>query len=242
MALVNADAKGLEIVCIAYLSQDPVLMKELIEGVDIHAANMKAFNLPSRLIAKVFIFRLIYGGSAYSYTHDPDFESVGLNEKQWQKVIDAFYFKYKRIAQWHQEIVAEAMQNGFLTMPTGRIYQYELLRNYKGELTAPRTQILNFPVQGLGADLMSIARVSFYKRFKNENINGILINTVHDSIVVDTLVREVRRVESIFNSVFFDLPLNFKRIFGVEFNLPLKCEISVGPNMHDLVEIGLDNP
>jgi DNA polymerase I-like protein with 3'-5' exonuclease and polymerase domains len=95
-------------------------------------------------------------------------------------------------------------------------------------------------VQGLGADLMSIARVSFYKRFKNENINGILINTVHDSIVVDTLAREVRRVESIFNSVFFDLPLNFKRIFGVEFNLPLKCEISVGPNMHDLTEIVVD--
>src|ERR1039458_6085231 len=116
--IIKADAKGLEIVCIAYLSQDPVLMKELIDGVDIHAANMKAFNLPSRLIAKVFIFRLIYGGSAYSYAHDPDFESVGLNEKQWQKVIDACYFKYKRIAQCHQEIAEEAMRTRFLVLPT----------------------------------------------------------------------------------------------------------------------------
>src|ERR1035437_2329162 len=112
--IIKADAKGLEIVCIAFLSQDPVLMKELVDGIDIHAANQKAFGLPSRLVAKVFIFRLIYGGSAYSYSRDPDFTGVSDSEKFWQRVIDSFYFKYKRIAQWHQEIVQEAMKNGRL--------------------------------------------------------------------------------------------------------------------------------
>lgn len=74
--IIQADAKGLETYCVAYLSQDQVLMKELIEGLDVHGSNQEAFGLPSRLIAKVFVFRLIYGGSAYSYAHDPDFMGV----------------------------------------------------------------------------------------------------------------------------------------------------------------------
>ena len=55
--LLNYDVKGLEVVAAAYLSQDPVLMKELEDGVDIHSANETLFNLPSRLVAKVLKFR-----------------------------------------------------------------------------------------------------------------------------------------------------------------------------------------
>lgn len=55
--LVNVDVKSLEIVVAATLSQDRVLMQELIDGVDIHLMNQNLLNLPSRLIAKLFVFR-----------------------------------------------------------------------------------------------------------------------------------------------------------------------------------------
>jgi len=55
--LINADVKGLEIVAAAFLSRDPVLIGEILNGVDIHLENQKRFNLPSRLIAKTFVFR-----------------------------------------------------------------------------------------------------------------------------------------------------------------------------------------
>jgi DNA polymerase I-like protein with 3'-5' exonuclease and polymerase domains len=59
--IINADAKGLEVVCAAYLSGDKVLTKELWDGVDIHGGNQKAFHLPEgkegRLIAKILVFR-----------------------------------------------------------------------------------------------------------------------------------------------------------------------------------------
>ena len=55
--LVNIDVSGLEVVCAAYLSQDPVLMDELLTGKDIHTDNQQKFGLPSRLIAKVLKFR-----------------------------------------------------------------------------------------------------------------------------------------------------------------------------------------
>jgi DNA polymerase I-like protein with 3'-5' exonuclease and polymerase domains len=55
--LVAGDVKGLEIVCAAELSKDPVLCKEIIDKEDIHGNNQKAFGLPSRLISKIFKFR-----------------------------------------------------------------------------------------------------------------------------------------------------------------------------------------
>ena len=88
--LLNADAKALEWVCAAYLSQDKKAIQEIHGEIDQHTDNQTRFGLPSRLIAKTFVFRLIYGGSAYSYANDPNFKEIG-NEAYWQHVIDEFY-------------------------------------------------------------------------------------------------------------------------------------------------------
>lgn len=59
--LLQADAKALEWVCASYLSQDPIAMEEVLNNVDQHSDNQERFGLPSRLVAKTFVFRLIYG-------------------------------------------------------------------------------------------------------------------------------------------------------------------------------------
>lgn len=179
----------------------------------------------------------MYGGSAYSYANDPDFTDVSSSEKFWQKVIDAFYNKYYGFYEWHTQIVKEAMQNGRLIMPTGRIYTYEPKRDFRGDLKAPETIIKNYGVQGTGADIMSLARLSFYRRFKLASINGVLVNTVHDSIVCDVHPDDVQKVVNIFHEVFRDLPANFEKIFGVPFDLPMSCEVGVGENMKELTEV-----
>lgn len=228
--ILQADAKSLEWIVGAYLSQDKVAMDEIWNEIDQHSLNQKAFGLPSRLIAKKFVFRLMYGGSAYSYANDPDFTDVSRSEKFWQKVIDKFYEKYYGLARWHTEIVQQVTLTGQLVMPTGRVYKFE--RDKRGEW--PVTTIKNYPVQGLGADLMSIARVSFMRRFKNENFSGVLVNTVHDSIVVDLPEAEIKKCVKLFDNVFADIPTNFRKLFGVEFNLPLRAECSCGSNMKEL--------
>lgn len=233
-----------EVYCGAYLSQDKILMQELRDGLDIHGINQReVLNLGShdegRLIAKIFLFRLMYGGSAYSYAHDSDFMGVSTSEKYWQKIIDAFYEKYKGFRDWHTRILRQATEQGYLIMPTGRRYNFKLKRNFRGEFEAPQTLIKNYPVQGLGADVMSIARVSFYRRFNAEQVKGLVVNTIHDSIGCDVPSEELNHVASLFHSVFDDLPSNFQRVFGVEFNLPLRCEVKVGKNMMEMEEYKL---
>lgn len=227
--LLQADAKALEWVCASFLSQDKVAIKEIWDNVDQHTDNQKRFNLPSRLIAKTFVFRLIYGGSAYSYAHDPNFKDIG-GEIFWEGVIREFYNKYQDLEKWHTSIVNEVKRTRKLIMPTGREYHYEPVIKY-GNSTWPRTKILNYPVQGLGADLMTIARVSLSNRLKG--IEGVkLVNTVHDSIILDfdDKVCDNISLVKLVDKCFTDVPANFEKLFGVKFNLPMRVECQVGPD------------
>ena len=235
--LVNVDAKAIEWVVAAFLSQDEVAINEIILGVDQHNDNQTRFKLPSRLIAKTFVFRLIYGGQAYSYANDFNFMSVSSSERFWQKVIDAFYEKYKGLEDWHTRILQNTRETGSLEIPSGRIFEFNPEVTPFGDLKWPRTTILNYPVQGLAADIMSIIRVSFYTLWKKEKIDGYLVSTVHDSIIVDINPKELHKVAALFFQVFNDLPKNFSNYFGVDFNLPTRCEISYGKNLKDLTEI-----
>lgn len=231
--LLQADAKALEWVCATYLSQDPVAYKEIWNNADQHTDNQQRFGLPSRLIAKTFVFRLIYGGSAYSYANDPNFKDIG-GEKYWQTVIDQFYEKYGGLGEWHRRIFDEAKRDRKLTMPTGRVYYYEPEIKFNKE-SWPRTKILNYPVQGLGADLMAIARVSLFNRLKDKE--GIkFVNTVHDSIILDfdQNICDNISIVNLVDKCFNDVPKNFEKLFGKEFNLPMRVECQVGPTWGDM--------
>lgn len=147
--LINVDVKGLEVVVAAQLSGDKVLSQEIIDKVDIHEGNRDRFKLgegkPGRLVAKVFKFRLIYGGSAYSYAHDNDFTGVSDSEQFWQGVIDEYYKKYYGIEAWHKQIIEEAKAKKRLEIPSGRYYPFAPEPSYNG-FKWPITKIKNYPV------------------------------------------------------------------------------------------------
>ena len=243
--LLNTDAKMLEWVCAVYLSQDAVGMDEIIKGFDIHDDNQKRFKLPERIIAKTLLFRTIYGGTGYSFATDPEFGAIG-GEGWWDETATKFYEKYKGLHAWHERLVQRVVEsNGRLEVPTGRIYQFQPYKNQRGEVKWPRTKILNYPVQGLAADLMSIVRVSLYKRLKQDfeayDTGLLFVNTVHDSVVLDISSKvwdnSSKDIVSTVQEVFEDVPLNFHKLFRVEFNLPLRADISYGMDWKSMKEI-----
>lgn len=165
---------------------------------------------------------------------DSDFTRVSTSKTYWREVIDKFYTKYSGLAKWHDSLLQEVGRTGGVITPFGRGYTYN--RKYNGDL--PASAIKNYIVQGTGADIVAMARVSLFKRLRKANIEGKLINTVHDSIVIDCPSKEVDRWVSLINEVFRDLPGNINKIFPeAKFNLPVKVEIAVGKNQKELEEI-----
>ena len=55
--LVGVDAKALEWKVLLELSRDAVGIQEVLNNQDAHSLNQVAFDLPSRLIAKIYLFR-----------------------------------------------------------------------------------------------------------------------------------------------------------------------------------------
>lgn len=235
--IVNVDFKSLEVVTAAWLSQDEVMMNEIKAGTDMHEANRVAFNLPSRLVAKVLKFRILYGGTAFSFSKDPDFTPVSKNVGFWEDVIDKYYNKYRGLKKWHDQIIREATTTGYVISPFGRSFKFEMQKKWNGDMVWPVTDIKNYPVQGTGADIVCMSRVMIHKKFNRANLKSKLISTVHDSIVADATSDEVDTVCKIFYDEIAKTPEYLTKYFGCDFNLPLVGEVSVGPNMLDLTEV-----
>lgn len=179
---------------------------------------------------------LMYGGSAFAYANDPDFESVGWSEKKWQQAIDAFYAKYTGLAQWHINIFKEVVETGKLRMPTGRVFRFEPKPSRFGPKW-PRTEILNYPVQGTGADIVAVTRTIAFERIKKEKLRTLFVSTVHDSIVCDSPPEEAKYVGRILLESIQATPKRFSELFDVNFDLPLTGEIEIGYNYKDMQDI-----
>ena len=229
--LLNVDFKSLEVVTAAYLSQDEIMCAEVRNGVDFHGLNQEKFNLPERTIAKNLMFRIIYGGSQFS--QDSKFFHVSRSQQFWDKVIEEFYEKYKGLHEWHTNLMREATIEGCITMPTGRFYNFSPDRG-----RWPRSQILNYPVQGLAADLVAIARVSLSRRLKEAKLSSLMVSTIHDSIILDVVNDKDVIAENfrIMKAVIDDVPSNFEKLFKVKFNLPLRGDFSMGQTKGNMNE------
>jgi len=224
------------------LSRDPIGIADIIAGADFHTDNQKLYKFPGgkegRDLAKTFIFRAIYKGPAYAYANDPRFKCVSTSEKFWQRVIDATYEKYAGLASWHGKIIREVNATGRLTAITGRVYEFK--RGAKGGY--PEREIVNHPVQGLGAEIMAVCRVSAYNRYQKFYLKDRMkfVNTVHDSIVVDANVaegsKELSDICVFLSDIFNDCGGNFERLFKVKLAVPFAGETKHGMNWASLTK------
>lgn len=235
--IIGCDAKQLEWRTILELSRDETGIKEVLNGDDTHELNRVAFALPSRLIAKIYLFRTIFRGSGWSFANDPDFNHVSADPSFWDGINEKFFGKYYGITNIHNEWKDLVIAGKPIVGPLGREWQIPLARDRRGDIKIPWTTLSNYPVQGTGADVMMLARVSFWNRIRKYKIPVKMIQTVHDSIVVDGEHKYTQLTVDLFHEVFDDLQANIKRLFKYEWVVPLACECKAGLNMADMKEV-----
>ena len=140
-------------------------------------------------------------------------------------------------------MVRTVLDTGQLVMPTGRVYDFDRAEVARRTFLW-RPKILNYPVQGLGADLVSIGRVSMWKRLRKAGLPVLFTSTVHDSIDLDVHPQAAgldippdvcyNSVCKIVKESIEDIPKNYFNLFGTKFDIPLTCEIGWGQNLKDL--------
>lgn len=238
--LLHADVKGLELVTAAYLSRDPVMMAELSSNFDIHADNQARLRLPDRLTAKTFVFKLIYGGTGFGFANQVEFQHISTDPKYWDSLINAFLEKYQGLRDWREELVRTVCSTGRLVMPTGREFHYPVSEVLE-KLWYWKPKIYNYPVQGTGADLVCIGRVSAWERLRGTGV--LWLSTVHDSIDLDIPNGLCyNNICTVVNESIQGIPSVFESLFGQPFDLPINAEIFLGPTLGDLVKWPIELP
>lgn len=232
--LIKADGKAIEWRAAVDLSKDEMGIKEILEGLEMHSDNMKVFGLPERRLAKIFLYRMIYGGNAPGFTYHPDFSAISTSIAFWEGVIERLYKKYPNLKRWQDSLMRQAAEYGFVEIPTGRRYQFRPDKNGNW----PRTQIVNYPVQGFAADLMIVARKLVHERLlelQKQDDSILEINTVHDDIEIDV----DNNVETCYNicieveKAFIEIADSVKSIFEYELSVPILCEIKLGKSLSE---------
>jgi DNA polymerase-1 len=226
--ILEADFAQLEFRTAAYLSQDKIAMKEIEDGFDVHSYTARVISdagqKTTRQEAKAHTFAPLYGATGFGRTNA---------EAQYYKM---FTEKYKEIALWHSRLAKEAISTGMITTPSGRQFAFpNVERNAFGKVSN-FTQIKNYPVQSFAtADIVPLVLIDIENKLKE--LNSCVVNTVHDSIVIDVHPEEINKVVFLIKTVNQQITQLVNGQFNINFNVPLLLEAKIGDNWLDTKDI-----
>ena len=226
--IMEADFAQLEFRVAAFLSQDPVAMEEVRNGFDVHSYTAKvitdAGQDTSRQDAKAHTFAPLYGATGFGRTPSEAAYYHHFNDK------------YQGIARWHEKLATEALITKNIATPSGRKFSFPDVQRQENGRVSYFTQIKNYPVQSFAtADIVPLALLHIDSLLAYAK--SCIVNTVHDSIVIDVHPHEERLVLQTIQKTNDDLPNLIAGKWGVTFNVPLLLEAKIGPNWLDTKDV-----
>jgi len=229
-SVMEADFAQLEFRVAAFLSQDQTAIEEVTTGFDVHSYTAKVISDAgqpmSRQEAKSHTFAPLYGASGFGRS-----QAEAAYYKQFTK-------KYSGITKWHASLAKEALTTTKIKTPSGREFSFpDVTRRRYGGVTY-FTQIKNYPVQSFAtADIVPISLIYIDKLLTANKLHSCVVNTVHDSIVIDVHPQEKDKVLQIISAANCKLISIINKRWNINFNIPLLLEAKLGPNWLDTKDV-----
>ena len=174
--LVGIDASGLELRMLAHYMNDPEYVKEILEG-DIHTANQLAAGLPTRDMAKTFIYAFLYGAG-----NEKIGSIVGRGSKTGANLKKKFLTNTPALAKFIKEVKAAAAKGTVLALDGRKVRVEE-------DYIAP-----NSLLQSAGAIVMKKALVIFVELLEQRGLPYRIVANVHDEWQVETPIAFAKAV------------------------------------------------
>ena len=197
----SADYSQIELRIMAHLSGDPHMIEAFQKGQDIHAATaakiykekLEDVTREQRSKAKTANFGIIYGISVFGLA-----ERLNVDRKEAKELIDGYFENYPKVKEYMDHSIQIAREKGYIeTIFKRKRYLPDInSRNAVVRGYAERNAI-NAPIQGSAADIIKVAMINIYRRFKEENIKSKMILQVHDELNFSVLPEEKEKVQQI---------------------------------------------
>ena len=197
----SADYSQIELRVMAHLSGDENMIEAFREGYDIHAAtaariykeDINSVSRDQRTKAKRANFGIIYGITVFGLA-----ERLDISRDEAKQLIEGYFNTFPGVHAYMEKAKETAREHGYAETFFHR-------RRYLPDITSGNATVRNFaernainaPIQGSAADIIKIAMVRIYERFKREGIRSKMILQVHDELNFSVLPEEKERVEKI---------------------------------------------
>ena len=220
----SADYSQIELRVMASMSGDENMIEAFTSNADIHAAtSAKIFHKPinevtkeERSKAKRANFGIIYGISVFGLA-----QNMGIDRSEAKALIDGYFATFPGVHTFMEESKKKAAEKGYAeTLYHRRRYLPDITsRNGTVRAIAERNAI-NAPIQGTAADIIKIAMVRIYQRFKAEGLKSKMILQVHDELNFSVVPEEKFHVkqlvlEEMQNAAALKVPLIADCGFGL---------------------------
>ncbi|KGF43312.1 DNA polymerase I [Prevotella denticola DNF00960] len=197
----SADYSQIELRIMAHLSGDENMMEAFREGHDIHRAtaakiwheDIDKVTDAQRKKAKQANFGIIYGITTYGLA-----QRMGIPNGEARELIQDYFHTFPKVKAYMEQAKETARAKGYAeTLFHRRRYLPDInSRNATVRGFAERNAI-NAPIQGTEADIIKVAMVRIWKRFKEEGIRSKMILQVHDELNFSVYPEEREQVERI---------------------------------------------
>ena len=199
--LLDADYSQIELRVLASVCGDKNMQEAFSEGRDIHTSTAaQVFDIPEdfvtpemRSAAKAVNFGIIYGIGAFSLSKD-----IGVTVAEAKRYIKNYLDNFPKVSEFMDKTVDDGIKNGYVTTLFGRRrYIPELSASNKVLQAFGKRAAMNAPIQGAAADIIKIAMVRVYKKFREEDLDARLILQVHDVLIIEAAEKDKDRAEKI---------------------------------------------
>ncbi len=224
--LIVADYSQIELRLLAHMSHDAVLVEAFRNGEDIHTRTAaEVFGVPPlmvapehRRMAKAVNFGIVYGQTPFGLA-----QSLGIERREAELYIRAYFERYAGVRRWLDQTVAEVRRTGVAVNLFGRRRPIPDMhsRNPNARNFAERTAV-NTPLQGTAADLIKLAMIRIDQKLGGMRARMLL--QVHDELVFEAPPEEVDAVRAMAKSEMESVR---------RFEVPLVVDVGVGENWRD---------
>jgi DNA polymerase I len=223
--LVSADYSQIELRVLANAAEEPVLKEIFARGEDVHTATASQvfqvapdrIDLGMRAKSKMINYGIVYGLSDYGLA-----DRLNIPREEAKEFIDAYLARFPRVAQFMQETIERAKEEGHVTTLWGRRRQIPELRarNYQVRSLGERLAV-NTVVQGTAADIIKLAMVRCHRALEVSGLDACLILTIHDELLFEAAPDDVPVARELIE----------REMVGVwDLEPPMAVEIGVGRN------------
>ena len=197
----SADYSQIELRIMAHLSEDENMMEAFLEGHDIHRATaakiwheeIDKVTDAQRKKAKQANFGIIYGITTYGLAQRMDIPNTEAKE-----LIQDYFRTFPKVQAYMEQAKEEARVKGYAeTLFHRRRYLADINSHTATVRGFAERNAINAPIQGTEADIIKVAMVRIWERFKKEGIRSKMILQVHDELNFSVYPEEREIVERI---------------------------------------------